>query len=178
MALLPYPADDELDPRAADALARLPVRINLFSMLANAPAMVAPTLRLGGAILTAGELDPKLRELAILRVAHVTGTEYEWVQHVPIARAVGVPDEQVTAVERDDFSAFEPRDALALRIVDAALREDRVPAELVADGAEALGSAQLLELLILAGYYAMLGNVMRAVELDVDAPAAERGSFP
>ena len=41
MALLPYPADDELDPRAAEVLERLPVRINLFSMLANAPAMCA-----------------------------------------------------------------------------------------------------------------------------------------
>ena len=180
MALLPYPADDELDPRAAEVLERLPVRINLFSMLANAPAMMRPTLGLGSAILRGGELDPKLRELAILRVAHVTGTEYEWVQHVPIAAAVGVPDEQVAALSKDDFerSVFSDDDALAIDIVDATLRDERVHPSLVTRGADVFGRAVLLELLIVAGYYAMLGNVMRAVELDVDAPAAQRGTFP
>jgi hypothetical protein len=32
----------------------------------------------------------------------------------------------------------------------------------------ALGHSQLIELLLVAGYYAMLGGVMRAVQLDVD----------
>jgi AhpD family alkylhydroperoxidase len=180
MALLPYPADDELDPRAAEVLERMPVRINLFSMLANAPAKMRPALGLGSAILRGGVLDPKLRELAILRVAHVTGTEYEWVQHVPIAAAVGVPDEQVAALASDDFDrgAFDDDSALALDIVDATLRDARVPAALVERGADVFGADGLLELLIVAGYYAMLGNVMRAVELDVDPPAAERGAFP
>src|SRR5690242_19169160 len=103
MALLPYPEDDDLDPRAAEVLERLPVKINLFQMLANAPVMMRPTLRLGSTILREGVLDPKLRELAILRTAHVTATEYEWVQHVPIAMAVGVPDEQIAALASPDF---------------------------------------------------------------------------
>jgi alkylhydroperoxidase family enzyme len=180
MALLPYPEDDELDPRAAEALENLPVKLNLFRMLANAPVMMRPTLRLGATILRDGVLDPKLRELAILRVAHVTATEYEWIQHVPIATAVGVPDDQIAALARDDFdrSAFDAADALAIDIVDATLREERVDPSLVEQGARALGRDGLLELLILAGYYALLGNVMRAVELDVDEPAAERATFP
>src|SRR5258705_8512238 len=130
-------------------------------MLANAPAMLRPALGLGNAILRHGELDPKLRELAILRTAHVTGTEYEWVQHVPIARAVGVPDEQVAALASDGFdrAPFGDGDVLALEIVDATLRDERVPRELVERGAEAFGRAGLLELLLVAGYYAMLGNV-------------------
>ena len=180
MALLPYPADDELDPRALEVLERLPVRINLFSMLANAPAMLRPTLGLGNAILRGGVLDPKLRELAILRTANLTGTEYEWVQHVPIAAAVGVPDEQVRALARDDFdrAPFSDKEVLAVDIVDATLRDERAHPSLIERGAQVLGRARLLELLIVAGYYAMLGNVMRAVELDVDAPATERGAFP
>jgi alkylhydroperoxidase/carboxymuconolactone decarboxylase family protein YurZ len=181
VALIPYPADDELDERAREVLDRLPIRINLFSMLANAPAMMRPTLRLGQAILTGGELDPRLRELAILRVAAVTGTEYEWVQHVPIGKAVGVTDAEIDALSESDAlpdGAFGGTDELVLRIVDGVLRDQRPAPDLVTRGADELGRAGLIELILVAGYYAMLGNLMRAVDLDVDAPAAERGEFP
>ena len=46
MALIPYPDADDLDPRARAVLDRTPVRfINLFTMLANAPALMAPDAR-------------------------------------------------------------------------------------------------------------------------------------
>jgi 4-carboxymuconolactone decarboxylase len=172
MALIPYPADADLDPRARAALERAPVRLNLFSMLANAPALIGPTLRLGGAILTAGELDPVLRELAILATAQTTGTEYEWVQHESIGRAVGVRDDQLAALAggRRDGPAFDARETLALQLVEGVLGTGTPAAELVTRGAAELGRGPLLELLLVAGYYAMLGGVMRAVRLDVDAP--------
>lgn len=34
------------------------------------------------------ELDPVLRELAIMEVTHLEGSEYEWVQPVGITKAV------------------------------------------------------------------------------------------
>ena len=172
MALIPYPDADDLDPRARAVLDRTPVRINLFTMLANAPALMAPTLGLGRAILTAGELDPVLRELVILATAQRTGTEYEWVQHEAIGRHAGVRDDQLAALAGGawDGPAFDARESLALQIV-AELLDTGTPApELVTRAAGELGRAGLLELLLVAGYYAMLGGVMRAVQLDVDAP--------
>jgi hypothetical protein len=38
----------------------------------------------------------------------------------------------------------------------------------VAEVEAELGRAQLLEVILTAGYYAMLGGLMRAVQLDVD----------
>ena len=163
MALIPYADEDPRDERVEAILARLPEpRINLFRMLANAPALIGPTLRLGEAILTKSELDPKLRELVILRVARETGSEYEWVQHERIARLVGLSDEEIAGVENDQRAA--------LRLVDALLASrDATPSEeLVAEVERELGRAQLLELILTTGYYAMLGAMMRAVRLDVD----------
>jgi 4-carboxymuconolactone decarboxylase len=95
VALIPYADEDPQDERVEALLGRLPEpRINLFRMLANAPALIGPTLRLGEAILTKSDLDPKLRELIILRAARVTGSEYEWVQHEGIARLVGLTEEE------------------------------------------------------------------------------------
>ena len=171
MALIPYADQDPSDERVREVLARLPEpRINLFTMLANAPALVGPALRLGEAILTKSDLDFALRELAILHTAQLTGTEYEWVQHEGIARLVGIDEEKIRAVECGEIAdgPFEPRELLALRLVGHLLQDGVPPPELVKEVESELGRSQLIELMIVAGYYAMVGGVMRAVQLDVD----------
>ena len=85
-----------------EALDALP-QLNIFKMLAHADTAFIPYLRLGGALLAQLELDPKLRELVILLVAKHTGAEYEWIQHAAIARALGIPDEQITAIENGEL---------------------------------------------------------------------------
>lgn len=171
MALIPYADEDPRDDRVRALVQRLPEpRINLFTMLANAPALAGPALRLGEAILTQSELDVVLRELVILHTAQITHTDYEWVQHVEIARLVGVDQQQIAAIERGEISGavFGRREVLALELVTRLLEDGTPPPELVVEVASELGRAQLLELMIVAGYYAMLGGVMRAVQLDVD----------
>src|SRR6266576_1313086 len=105
MARLPYvDAADAADP-VRDALGRVPP-LNIFRMMANAETAFRPWLRWGATLLGELALDPKLRELAILRVARLTPhADYEWIQHVPIAKAVGATDEQVAALERDEPEA-------------------------------------------------------------------------
>jgi 4-carboxymuconolactone decarboxylase len=172
VALIPYADEDPRDERVRAVVERLPEpRINLFRMLANAPALIGPTLRLGQAILTKGDLDPAVRELAILHTARLTDTDYEWAQHEAIARLVGVADDKIAAVGRGDLSsdALDPRERLALELVGHLLGDGTPPPELVRRGERDFGRAELLELLLIAGYYAMLGGVMRAVELDVDS---------
>src|SRR5207253_6263125 len=68
VARLPYPDRDSAPEPVREALAGLPP-LNIFRMLAHAESALRPFLRFGGAILGRLELDPKLRELAILQVA-------------------------------------------------------------------------------------------------------------
>jgi len=172
MALIPYADEDPRDDRVRAVLERLPEpRINLFTMLANSPALIGPTLRLGEAILTKGDLEPVLRELVILHTARLTNTEYEWVQHVEVARLVGLDEQKIRAVERGELvdGSFDRRELMALRLVSELLEDGTPTPELVKDAEAELGRPQLIELLIVAGYYAMLGGMMRAVRLDVDS---------
>src|SRR3954471_7292204 len=104
MARLPYVDPEQAPPEVREALEGLPP-LNVFRTLAHAETCLRPALRLGAAILGAQQLDAALRELAILHVARATGAEYEWVQHVAIARAAGVRDDQVEALERGDLTA-------------------------------------------------------------------------
>src|SRR2546425_3141046 len=127
MARLPYVHPAQASPPVREALEALPP-LNIFRTVAHAETAVRPLLRLGGAILGQGELDPRRRELAILRTAAVTGAEYEWVQHQAIARGVGASEEQIAAVRAGELDAasLDEDDRLVLRCAEELLRNDAI----------------------------------------------------
>jgi alkylhydroperoxidase family enzyme len=171
MARLPYPSPGELPENVREALDRLPP-LNIFRMLAHAETAYRPYLRFGGALLADLQLDPLVRELAILRTAQVIGAEYEWIQHVPIARAVGLTDAQLIALELEDdtSAAFDERQSAVLRFTGAVVREPRPDDERFGALREQLPPREIVELLLVVGSYTMLGRLMTALDLDLDGP--------
>ena len=103
MPLIPYADTAALPEKAKEAFDRLPRKLNIFRMWANAPACFVSGLRFGGNILARQKLGADLRELVILTVARVEGGTYEWVQHVPIAEAAGCRKDQIAALEAGRF---------------------------------------------------------------------------
>src|SRR5664279_2144784 len=95
MALIPY-VDPKGAPQEVRKLLDVLPDLHVFQMVGQAPTLFGPWLALGGAILASLELDPLLRELAILQVACTSGCEYERLQHGAIAVGVGASNEQVT----------------------------------------------------------------------------------
>ena len=89
MPRIPYPDLEKASPEVREMLGRLPAPANIFNMMAHAQTCVKPMMKLGGTLLGKLELDPKLRELCLLHAVKLVGGEYEWVQHVPIARDLG-----------------------------------------------------------------------------------------
>ena len=170
MARLPYvdPADAPDDVRSA--LERVPP-LNIFKLVAHAETAFRPWLRFGGALLGASAVEPRLRELAILRVAQLTpGADYEWVQHVPILLAVGGTDADVAALEAGDIEAFGADERLVLRFTEEVVR-DASPSPAVWDAASArFTPREIIELLLTIGQYMMLGRVMATARIDIDGP--------
>src|SRR4051794_33476027 len=101
------PAQPPADVR--EALDTLPP-LNIFRTLAHAETAFRPFLRFGGAVLGQLALDPLVRELAILTVAKEAEAEYEWIQHVAIAKQVGASDEQIAALAKADSCSSEGAD--------------------------------------------------------------------
>ena len=71
---------------------------NIFRTLAHTPNLLRRFLALGGELRNGTELDPKLRELALLTVGRLADAQYEFVHHWNLARSVGVPREQLEAL--------------------------------------------------------------------------------
>ena len=173
MARLAYPDPDALPDRVRDALDRVPP-LNVFRMVAHAETAFRPWLAFGGALLSSLQLDPVVRELVILRVARLSDAEYEWVQHEPIALAVGANREQVTAVDRgalDDKSLGEGERA-ALRFATEVVRDVRASDEALAALAGAgFSQREVVELLLVVGQYMMVARVAETAGIELDDPA-------
>ena len=147
--------------------------LNIFRMMANADSAFRPWIRWGGTLLRDLELDPLLRELAILRVARLTPhAEYEWVQHVPIARAVGAGDEQVAALERDDPEAacFTDAERVVLAFTTEVVHDARASQSTFEAIARLLSPREVVELLMVIGQYMMVARVMATTEMELDEP--------
>src|SRR4030042_6708912 len=72
--------------------------LNLYRAIAHSPAGARNFIKFGNALLTKTSLSPKLRELAILRIAKLTGSEYEGAQHIAIALESGVSQQQANDI--------------------------------------------------------------------------------
>jgi 4-carboxymuconolactone decarboxylase len=120
---------------------------------------------------SAATLDAGLRELAILRVAWRTGSDYEWTQHVRIGRHAGLTTEQLHAVpDGPASSGWTPRERLVLEAVDQVVDRSGVDPTTWAALAGHLDAAPLLELSFVIGAYLCFATVTNSVGLAADPP--------
>jgi AhpD family alkylhydroperoxidase len=163
---LPY---DEWDTDALASLApgrRLPPS-NVLGLFARHPELATAFLGYNRYLLGGGStLSPRTRELAILRVAWRRRCQYEWVQHVLIARKAGVTDEEIDAIRAGKPTAITR--AVDELEADSGLSDDTYRA-LAAE----LDDRQLMDLVFTVGTYGLLAMVLNTfeVELDPDLPA-------
>jgi alkylhydroperoxidase family enzyme len=125
-------------------------------------------------ILGEQQLESRLRELAILRVAKLRGAVYEWEQHVGISQAAGVTGEQVAAIAdgRIDAGCFDDLDQLVLEATTRLAEDGTLAAALVERLGELLSPREVVELLLAAGVYEALAKLMNALDLESDGPIA------
>jgi AhpD family alkylhydroperoxidase len=172
---MPRPAPvvpEQAEPAVGRTLEALPP-LNVFRMVAHAETAFRPWLALGGALLSSLQLDPKLRELAILRVAGIAGCEYERVQHEPIAIGVGATLEQVAALAagRAEGEEFGPEEELVLRFVGETIESRGAGPSLVAEVEEALSAREVVELLLVIAHYHGLALLLNTTGVEPDPPA-------
>lgn len=170
MARIPYVEVETAAPKAREVLERLPLKLNIFKMMAHAETNFRPLIRLGTSILSEQQLSARLRELAILRVARLSRAEYEWVQHVPIATMTGVSDEQVAALERDDPGAacFDPVDRVVLQATDEIVRDCGPSDATFAALAAHFSHREIVELVLAVGFYMVMARLMISTRIDVE----------
>lgn len=111
-------------------------------------------------------LDPRIREVAILTTARHLDSQFEWQQHEPVARQVGVPDNTIEAIKsRQTVDGLNETDALVIRFARQVLEERRVTPELFATALRTFGEQKLVDLIANIGAYSATAILLAAVDM-------------
>ena len=176
MQRIPLVDIDQAPQELRTAFQALPVPLNIFRMMAHAPMSFRPLMRLGQSILSAQQLEPKLREYAILLAAHSYGGRYEWIQHVPIAEACGATGEQVGCLEKWDLDAacFDEKEKAFLTFVDESAKKVRCSDQAFAAMKKHFSDREIVETILTIGYYQMLARLTECTDTELDEPVGTR----
>ncbi|HEY2776195.1 MAG TPA: carboxymuconolactone decarboxylase family protein [Candidatus Binatia bacterium] len=171
------PLNMESAPEDLQAIFRaLPVKLNIFRMMAHAQTSMRPLMSLGSSILSAQQLDSELREYAILMAAASYGGRYEWIQHVPIAEACGATREQIDAVEKGNLTAscFDEKEKAFLAFVDDSAKNVRCSDAVFAAMKRHFSDREIVETILTIGYYQMLARLTECTDTELDEPVGTR----
>jgi 4-carboxymuconolactone decarboxylase len=114
-------------------------------------------------------LPARDREMATVRIAWLRRGEYEWAQHVRMAKSVGLSADEVDAIMAGpDSAVWGPRDEALLRSVDEFAADHRVSDETWKRLAEDFDRQQLMDLVFTIGAYDLLAVAMNTFGLELD----------
>lgn len=143
-----------------------------FNAMLIAPAVGMHLQRLGSALRYQTSLPPAARELAILLCARAERSEFEWYAHKPIALAAGVSPAILRAILADE--PLPLTDAVERAVgtaVSALLSAGDFSDEDHAALTTVLSTAQIVELVVLVGYYRLLSGVLRVFRVPLPPDA-------
>jgi len=171
--LPPLPAD-QWDEAVDDALAvmlprerRTPEKAsNILSTFVRHPALTKEFLKFNIHLLFHSTLPPRLRELAILRVAHRTESEYEWIQHVRMGRNEGLTDDDIAGVQRGE--AGDEFDRIVLAGVDELMDNYELSDSTWAALGERFDDRQRMDFVFTVGCYLTVAMALKTFGVQPD----------
>lgn len=161
MRLSPLPAEEWGDPARAAVAGLLPEGRrnplgagNALATLVRHPDLAKAFLAFNSHLLMHSTLPPRLRELAILRVAHRRGCAYEWTHHVRIGMKAGLSEAEIEAAGQG--KATDELEIAVLTAVDELDDDSALSDRTWATLGEHLDERQRMDLVFTIGCYCLL----------------------
>ena len=145
--------------------------LGLFRLWARHQPMAEALRGVGRYVLAHGTLEPRDRELLIFRTCARCGAEYEWGVHaVFFPPRVGLRAAQVAATRTGgaDDPVFSAREQLLLRLADELHDAANVGDALWSALAAEWSDVQLLEMLLVCGFYHLISFTANATRLSLE----------
>ncbi|MBT8443851.1 MAG: carboxymuconolactone decarboxylase family protein [Gammaproteobacteria bacterium] len=176
MARISYPDPATLAPHDREFLADLP-QLNVWRMLAGSPCVFQPMTAYSSAYLNDGQLSDEMREIVILRTGYLRDSEYEVVNHLRVAKLIGMDEAKVAAlVPGQPRDAFTPEERDVLRFVDEVVLDGAASREAFDAVAASMSPAEMIELTIVIGVYTMVSQFCATFDIELEeAPIADTG---
>jgi 4-carboxymuconolactone decarboxylase len=149
--------------------------LRLFRTLAVHESLFARMRPLGAGILGHGLLEPRLREVMILRTCARCGAEYEWGVHATFfGESVGLTPDEIAATVRagGDDPIWPAAERAIIRLADELHDAAGVSDPAYAELERHFTPAQILELVITSGWYHTISFVINTAHVEREPWAA------
>jgi 4-carboxymuconolactone decarboxylase len=143
---------------------------NVFRALLNSPSATAGFYAVVNALLFRNKVAARARELIILRIGWLTGSEYVFCNHVSFSRDLGIPNEEILGVrDPQRCHAYCETDRAVLQLADELHEHAEVTRSTWAVLEKAFTSEELVELLLIAGFWRMAAGFVKSAKIRLDA---------
>ncbi len=137
--------------------------LNLYATLARHPVFYRPRSVQSAYIRLGSTLTDRAREILILRIGWLCGSEYEWAQHVRAARRIGMTDDEIRAIAVGaDAPGWDPFEATLIRATDGLHRNSTVSDATWQALAERYSTPELIDLVITVGGYRIVSIALNS----------------
>jgi 4-carboxymuconolactone decarboxylase len=171
--LPPLPADQWDDAVRASLAVMLPEErrnpddaSNILSTFVRHPDLTKAFLHFNVHLLYGSTLPPRLRELAILRVAHRIDSAYEWAKHVELGMREGLTDDEIDGVRRGE--AADALDRTILTGVDELLDKFELSDETWSALSERLDERQRMDFVFTVGCYITVAMALNTFGVELE----------
>lgn len=142
---------------------------NLWGLLLNHPKLMAGFLGFASRLMPFGTLERRDTELVILRVAWNCRCRYEWGQHVDIGLRAGLSVADIHNITRGSAAVeWTEKQRALLQACDDLHRDRYVSNPVWVEISRYFDTKQLIELLVLIGFYEGLAGVLNSVHLSLE----------
>ncbi|HZD27012.1 MAG TPA: carboxymuconolactone decarboxylase family protein [Alphaproteobacteria bacterium] len=154
---------------------------NIFKTLAHHPKLMKRWMVFANHILMKSSLPPREREMLILRIGWLCRAEYEWTQHVRIAKdEAGMTDREIDAVAEGPDSPFwhSETDRALLRAVDELHADAFITDATWAVLSRQFSRPQMMDIVATVGNYTLVSMMLNTFGVQLDEWLERYKAFP
>jgi alkylhydroperoxidase family enzyme len=147
-------------------------QLNIFRTLAKHRPLYERFNRLGGFLLYRGLLPARHREIVILRTGWRSGSVYEFGQHTRFGREAGMTPEEIRRLATEGSDGWTPDERTLVIFADELCATNTVSEETWEALAGRWNEEELLELVVLAGFYRLVSGFLNTIGVQLEPGTA------
>ena len=149
--------------------------LNIFRVMMNHPKLTRRWTVFAGHVLQKQTLPVRDRELLILRIGWLNQAEYEWAQHVEIAKRGGITEAEIERVKQGPGAGWNALEAALLKAADELFENSVISDATWATLAAKYSTEQMMDVVFTIGQYNLVSWALNSfgVPLDDFLPGAK-----
>ena len=145
---------------------------HIHRTVANAPNLLRRFVDLANELRGGTQLEPKLRELALMTVGRITGAEYEFVHHWNMSLRLGVKREQLEHLaDFESAAVFNDQERAVMRYAAEATHNVKVSEATFNALRGFLDNRRIMELVMNVAFYNAVARVIVPCGVELEAGA-------